>query len=190
MMFFLDQFHCTILLRRYRQQFHPPAGSFIQSVKHGNIRIMNIFAVLCALFGRSDKRSFHVDTVKTCPFRQKTFLRIGFRRLTDRKEHFFRKRHCCRHDIRYPYRRLIQRHFIDGLSCSVAEIMSHTTMKMNICQSRYRIAVRRIDLAFIRYFLHTVRKRIALNINIFCYKNPVFCINTGIFNNHTNRAPF
>ena len=139
-----DKFHRTFLFRCQIYQFEQTSCCFLQPFKHCHIRFMDVFSVLCSFFGHGDERSFHIDSAENRTF----FIFMGFRRFCDPGQAFLVKRHGCRCDRCHTLTGLIIRHYLNGFFRSVTEILSHASMKMNICQSRNQIAAAAVDHFF------------------------------------------
>ena len=142
--FRLDKFHRTFFFRCQIYQFEQTSRGFLQPFKHCHIRFMDVFSVLCSFFCHGNERSFHIDSAENRTF----FIFMGFRRFRDPGQAFLVKRHGCRCDRCHTLTGLIIRHYLNGFFRSVTEILSHASMKMNICQSRNQIAAAAVDHFF------------------------------------------
>ena len=60
----VTKLHGALFLRRDGKQLYTIAGRFVQSVEHGDVRFVDIFAVLSPLLRKRYKRAFHVDPME------------------------------------------------------------------------------------------------------------------------------
>ena len=162
----LDQLHGALFLRRDGKQLYTIAGRFVQSVEHGDVRFVDIFAVLSPLLRKRYKRAFHVDPMEMRSVVLLTFFGVGSGRAADAVQHLLGERHGSRYDIRHAHRCFIGRHRVDGLSRAVTEVLAHAAMEMNIRKTRYGIASASIYLFLIADICRSGRKPVALYKNI------------------------
>ena len=146
---------------------------------------MNVFSVLRAFFCRRNEGALHIDAAQFSAF--SVLMRSG--RMADLHQLFLGKCHGSRHDCGNPYAGFIVRNGLDGFFRTITEIIPHTPVEMNVCQSRNRIAtcpVHNFLVAFFRLF----HKFSPADINILFFKYAVLCIDLRIFYNHCSVPSF
>ena len=178
-----DKFHRTFFFRCQIYQFEQTSCCFLQPFKHCHIRFVDVFSVLCPFFCHGDKRAFHIDSAENRTF----FIFMGFRRFRDPCQPLLIKRHGCRCDRCHALAGLIICHYLNGLFRSVTEILSHTAMKMNICQSRNQITAAAVDYCFSVFA--GLCKIFALYTDFFFFKYAFFGINLCAPDDHCSSPP-
>src|SRR5699024_12677560 len=90
--------------------------------------------------------------------------------------------HCCRTDCSPTDRRLILRHILDRSNARIAEVMSHTSVEMNIHKSRDHITAFAVDHLAVR-LIYRDESSVPDSGFSFC-KNSVFPEYFYILDNH------
>ena len=148
------------------------AGSLVQPVKHGDIRLPDIIRILGPLLAERHEGAFHVNPVEPCFSLLAVRLHISLRCPADVKKRLFSQSHGGRHNIRHAYGSLVGCHRTDRRHRSVTEIMSHTAVEMNIRKPRYGKASGCIDLRSVTHLFHVMGKDVSFYINILTQNLP------------------
>ena len=138
-----DKLQRAGLFRGHGDQLHKAVSGLLEPMEHGAVGIVKERAVLGALLGHTEERPFQVQA------RQ---LRaacgggpVSCRILTDAGELVLRQRHAGRADVSDALTELVIGHALEPVRGSVAEILSHAAVEVDVDQTGNDIAARGVQ---------------------------------------------
>ena len=188
-----DELLGTVRLRCNRNQTHQPVCCLLQPQEHLYIRIPDISRILRTLFLHGNKRSFQMNPDQSRPgillcLRSLCIrIRIG----THRLKRLLRECHRCRADACHALAKLIRADRLQCLRCSVREIMTCTSVKMNVHKPRYQVISPCVqDLFPVRAGRFTPRKTAVFYPDIPLHKSVLYRVYKCILNSHLKSPIF